>query len=419
MAKLGRMYRLGPVVGAVSLATTLALAGCGGDSGGDSGIHAMGLGMPSPALVGVNLIFAEASLNGHPGGRLLIDTGSPFTLINPAQFPGATLAPTTQVTVNLGFGGVTVDNVPALQLTGSTMDDLHLAGIGGGNMMKQFSAAFDYRGMKFRLGDGPAPDGAAQPGTEIPFVLQGGGAVMAGAGMTVLFSATRIPVTVDIEGTSHQFILDTGASEVNVRSSLFTQLTADGRPQLGGFPVTTASGPATATVTRTRSVSVAGETVTNVATMTIGDTLLDSLSGEVGHTVDGLLGGTYLREFFVNVDYARGKLHLQRYASRDHIVDELQRVGIATGAGTAGGGISVVTVYARTDAEQKGIGAGDELLTVDGVPVDPLDAIANEIAVQGAVGTTKVLGFGTAQSPNVAHMQLTVRVDDLVPPPVN
>ena len=44
---------------------------------------------------------------------------------------------------------------------------------------------------------------------------------------------------------------------------------------------------------------------TNPAVMTIGDTLLDGIQTEVHHPVDGLLGGNFLREFMVTVDYPR------------------------------------------------------------------------------------------------------------------
>src|SRR5262249_33614162 len=160
------------------------------------------------------------------------------------------------------------------------------------------------------------------------FELAGGGRALVDT-VTVSFPSTRVPLTVTIEGTDHPFILDTGASEVTLRGSLFDAVTADGRARVGGFPVTTASGPTTAELTRLRTISVAGETVADLAAMTIGDTLLDAITDETGHPVDGLLGGNYLREFLVTVDYPHGALRLQRYATRDHIVDEFKRVGVS------------------------------------------------------------------------------------------
>jgi hypothetical protein len=375
------------------------------------------LGVPSSALVGVNLVFVDATVNAHAGGRMLADTGSPFTLVDPAPFPGLYLPEGPQLTVNIGFGPITVDDVPALRESVSTMDELALGGIAGGNMLQKFSTTFDYRTETLQLGAGPAPVGVEQPGGMVVFMLEGGGRANIET-TTLLFPATRIPLTVTVEGTDHPFILDTGASEVTLRGSLFDALTSDGRASVDGFPVTTAAGPTTAQVTRVRSLAVAGETVVNVAAMTIGDMLLDTIAAEVEHPVDGLLGGSYLREFLVTVDYPHGTLRLQRYDTRDHIVDEFQRVGISIGSNATS--TRVVAVYAGSDAAQKGIAAGDELLSVDNQTLDPLNELASERALEGTVGSTKLLGFGTATSPDVSGKHIAVRVDDLVPaPPAN
>ena len=260
------------------------------------------LGVPSPALVGVNLLFVDATLDGHEGGRMLVDTGSPFTLVDPGAFAGLTLPDAPQVSVSIGFGALTIADVPALRVSVSTMDKLALGGITGGNVLEKFVTTLDYRGQTLQLGAGAAPSGVEQPGSSAAFQLAGGGHANVDATTTVAFSATRIPLTVTVEGTDHPFILDTGASEVTVRSSLFDALTADGRAHVAGFPVTTASGPTTGEVTRTRTLSAAGEAVSGVPVMTIGDTLLDTIADEIGQPVDGLLGGSYLREFLVTVD---------------------------------------------------------------------------------------------------------------------
>ena len=68
-------------------------------------------------------------------------------------------------------------------------------------------------------------------------------------------------------------------------------------------------------VTRVRTLTVGDETVSNPAVMTIGDTILDGIQTEVRHPVDGLLGGNFLREFMVTVDYPQRTLHLQRYTT--------------------------------------------------------------------------------------------------------
>ena len=52
----------------------------------DAGFATMGMpGIPSPTRVGANLVFADVAVNGHPGGRLGVDTGSPVMLVDATQ----------------------------------------------------------------------------------------------------------------------------------------------------------------------------------------------------------------------------------------------------------------------------------------------------------------------------------------------
>src|SRR5437667_19554 len=216
-------------------------------------------------------------------------------------------------------------------------------------------------------------------------------------GTIISFPATRIPLTVDVEGVSHPFILDTGASETTVRSTVYNALIADGRGQLNNLPITTVAGPGFATVARVRTLTVGGQTVTDPVVMMIGDPLrdqlLDSISGEVNHTNDGLLGGNFLREFMVTIDYPRGTLHLQRYTSAV-IVDEFKRVGFELGPASAASAHSyaVGVVYDNTDAAAKNLSPGDELVSVDGRALDGLDSVAADNLLNGNVGSTKAIG---------------------------
>jgi len=387
-------------------------AGCGGSG---SGLHTMGmLGVPSPALIGSNVVFVDAALNGHAGGRLLIDTGSPYTLIDPQQFPGATLPPQQEVNADIGLGALTIDAVPSLQITTGTMDSLHLGGILGANVLRQFSTEVNYRDQELRLGDGAAPADVEIPGASVPFKLEGGTSPLDTSGIPA--PTTRVPVTVTLEGTPHPFILDTGASEVTVRAALFATLTADGRARLSGLTVSTATGQASAIVSRLRTVSAAGQDVSDVAFMTLNDdTLLDSLASEVHHPIDGLLGGSFLREFLVTIDYPRGELHLQRYGTRDHISDEFQRVGIQLEA--SGASYAVGVVYQGSDAAAKGLRVGDQIVAIDGQALTALNPIAADQLLQGPVGGTHRLSMGVTAAVALTFTDVVVRVDDLIPPP--
>jgi hypothetical protein len=292
--------------------------------------------------------------------------------------------------------------------------------------MRQFTVRLDYAhpDLAFRLGMPsmePAVDGVETPGAAIDFTLEGGGRGQF-KGAIISYPATRIPLMVDVEGQPHRFILDTGASETTVRATLWNTLIADGRAQLSGLPISTVSGSASSTVSRVRSLTVGGETVTNPAVMTIGspigDMILDTIQQEVGHEVDGLLGGNFLREFMLTIDYPHGTLHLQRYTSAT-IVDEFKRVGIEIGAGPTTGAHRYVVgvVYANTDAAAKGLRVGDELVSVDGQALDGLDSAAADDTLNGTVGSTRAMAFGKATAPALQNTTVAIAVDDLIPPP--
>jgi hypothetical protein len=379
-------------------------------------------GIPSPARIGANLVLADVDVNGMSGPLMLVDTGSPFTLVDPSAYPGIQFPDTPQISVDLTFGVFTVDHVPAIQTTAIGTGDVPQ--IVGGNLMREFPVQLDYSerdpSRAFRLGESNMTStGVEEPGGSVTFTLEGGGVgrISQTTNVTVTIPATRIPITVDIEGTTHPFILDTGASEVTVRSSVYTSLTADGRPQLSGLPIGTAMGHAQAEVTRAKTITVAGQTVDNAPVMTIGDTLLDALEGEVSHPIDGLLGGSYLREFLVTIDYPHTTLHLQRYSPPVQVNDEFKRVGIEIGTGSGNHKYTAGVVYPGTDAAAKQISVGDEIVSVDGQSLDALDPIAADEALNGTVGTTKQIGLGATTVPSLANTTISVRVDDLIPVP--
>jgi hypothetical protein len=401
------------------LVVALALIACDDDP---SGFPTMGMpGIPSPTKLGANLIFADVELDGHAGGRLGVDTGSPVVLIDPTKFPGAAVPMQVQTRGNLTFGDFTVDAIPMIQIrTSGAMDPLAFAGLLGGNVMRQFSVQLDYADpmRAFRLGMPPMdtnPPGVEIPGATVGFTLEGGGRGQI-QGELVTIVPTRIPVTVDIDGVSRPFILDTGASETSVRSSVYAAITADGRPELHGLPISTVSGPTMASVTRARTMTVGGQSVTNAAVMTIGDQILDSIQQEVKHPVDGLLGGNYLREFLVTVDYPLGSMRLQRYDTPP-VADEFKRIGIELGAGSGAHRFAVGVVYSGTDAELKQLNPGDELIAIDGQSLDALDSLGADALLTGTVGTTRQVQLGTTSAAGLANTTIGVLVEDLIPPP--
>src|SRR6185503_8190408 len=158
-----------------------------------------------------NIVLAEVEIDHHRGPLFVVDTGSPFTLFDPTDYPTADFGPNAQVKVDVSFGQFTVDDVPALQLTllGAGVD---VPPIVGGNLMRQFVTELDYRSMQLRLGAGVPATGVEEPGGSAAFVLLGGGLVTQD-GLLISFPATRVVLTAEIEGVAHAFMLDTGARE--------------------------------------------------------------------------------------------------------------------------------------------------------------------------------------------------------------
>jgi hypothetical protein len=400
----------------------LFASGCGGhddtDQPGFKPLSTMGpLGVPAPTLVGQNLTIVDVTIDGFAGGRLLVDTGSPFTIVNGSLFAGVMLPLADQVKVDVGVGDLVIDQVPALQATGTSMDQLRLAGIFGGNVLRQFSSTFNYRDRSLALGDAQLPDGVEDV-TKVAFELAGGGLGRLSANELIEIPKTRVPVTAAVEGANHHFILDTGASDVVLRTQVFDALSGDGRPTLDDAPVSTVSGTTHASVTRAKSIALGGETVTDVPVMSFGDDILDAVSSELGYTIDGLFGGDFLREFLLTIDYPKGAVELRRYTTRDHIVDEFKRVGVWIEASGATGFV-VGVVHAGSDAEKKGVTAGDELLAVDGTELAGLDLIAADALLDGTVGDSHRIRFGHTQNPSLAETEAAILIEDLVPSPSN
>lgn len=98
------------------------------------------LGQPSTTMISDNLIFLSASLNGmaEDPGRfgMLVDSGSPVVLIDPALFGGTPPGSTAEIptTINLGLLNasgqpvVIIDDAPVLQVSTAMMDALGLGG---------------------------------------------------------------------------------------------------------------------------------------------------------------------------------------------------------------------------------------------------------------------------------------------------
>jgi hypothetical protein len=400
-----------------ALAGVLAFVGAGAGAGAGAcrgGVHSLPVdgtpGQPVPATVFSSVVLVNGAVDGVAGGPFLVDTGAPVTLVNPDAFAAAALPTGDTYLGTLAVGALTIHDVPAIGST--TLVPFGFGGILGGNVICQFQTSFDYRVPAVVLGEAAPPSDVEVAGVTASFRLEGGGnGVVPAATRPVAFPATRIVLHALLEGTDRVMMVDTGASTIVLRDSVFTQLVSDGRGVLSDLPITMVGTMSLARVTRVRSLSVAGAVVTGAPAATIGDTVLDNVGQEVGHPLDGLIGGSYLREFYVTIDYPRGELHLRRYANLDHIVDEFQRVGIVLNTAPAGAmhRYAIFRVYPGTDAERQGLMVGEAIVAIDGVALDNVPPSDVDALLLGPAGASRQITLSTRE--------VTVRIDDLLPLP--
>jgi S1-C subfamily serine protease len=148
------------------------------------------------------------------------------------------------------------------------------------------------------------------------------------------------------------------------------------------------------------------------------DELLDGISYELGVRIDCLLGGSFLRNFLVSIDYPKGQLHLQPYVTPP-IADEFRRVGITIGLDASGANFVVSSVYPNTDAAAQGIMVNDLIVSVDGTSLVSVGYVATADALlDGTPGTSKMIKLGNRTgTPALAGQTISVLVDDLIPNP--
>ena len=281
-------------------------------------------------------------------------------------------------------------------------------GILGYMVFGQFAMSFNYRDKLVVVGGASPPADLLAP-TTIPFSLEGGGVGLLPKDLGVLeFPASRIIVPAVIEGTPRTMLLDTGASWVALRTSIFREIVSDGRGQVSD-DATLATGRTTTKVTRLRTVSVGGEEVLG-AVAAAGDwvdALLLTLSTEVGHPVDGLLGAPYLREFYVTVDYPSHNVALRRYVSEAHLKDDYVRVGFDSRRSPGPLGDHQLCGEPRLQGDRRGSERdepGDELLAVDGKSVSDADVVSADRLLVGTAGSSLTLQF--------SKKTVTVQVED-------
>ncbi len=384
----------------------LAVAGCGGE---DQPIPPLWVGPSSQSTPAefADVYFVKTRADDSKPAWTLLDTGAPFSLLNGDAFDRGVPSGVGEVSA-LSLGDVTLWRVPVIAGTGEPTplsDGFPFGGIVGYSAFRPLRLSFDPRARVVGIGNVPLPEGV-DAGVSVPLELRGGGKISSGS-VRFEYQPSRILFDADVEGRRLRMLFDTGASSVLITTEIFSQIIADGRPTVE-TELSTASNSGTGTSARLRSMTVLGQTVTDIVCVSSSVIApnLRAITEELGEPIDGLIGHSFLREFFTVVDYPGARLSLHRFANRDHVLDDYHRVGISLQA--SGSRFVVHRIYAGTAAAQQ-VSTGAEVLAIAGRSVSELGPLRAELALRGVVGSTREIqfDFGT----------LVLPVEEILPTP--
>lgn len=356
----------------------------------------------------------------------LMDTGAPATLLDVAAYG---LAPGVVPTSTVETLGITVLDLDCavLNLFGGA---LTVGGILGGDVLRHFTLALDYRGawatLFVDLAGAPPPGGGDfGPTTTRSFELRGGGLLGTPSGESLRVPPTRVVLSLELEGHDVVAVLDTGASSVVLDESLYYLLLDERpeRPVVQGFQVLTVDAAQDVEITRIASLRVmndsgnAGtadaEQSSIPALVVLGSDALDHLSAETGRQVQALLGGAFLRYYQLTIDYPARRVTLQPYLDTDH-VDPDEYVGVGfTWDEVATGNVVVERIIPDSDADQQGVAEGDRILTAGAYNI----LLTGDDGVGSAVAASflgETVSFTLER--NDATAMYEILVEDLLPP---
>ena len=345
-----------------------------------------------PARYLSNVLTVEAEVNGAGARPLLVDTGSAMTGLDPTSYADANVASDVSSLPSLAVGAMTWKNVPVVVLDecGTSCGPYDVTGVVGGNILRSFVVSFDYRAPAIVFGPAQPPSTVTPTPIAIPFSVEGGGmgTIAGGNGAEVDVPPTRAVLHGTIEGVARTFVVDTGASFTLLRESLFTPLVSDGRKTLA-LVSSTSSGSAQGSVARTHALDVGAATSSGSPVESVPDAVVDDLAAETGTSIDGLLGGSFLRAYDTVVDYGAGAMSLYPYSAVDPLADEFDRVGFFLGA--SGSDYVIVQIILGSAASGVEGLEGATLVDVDGTPLTGLDPETADRLLRGAVGATHAM----------------------------
>jgi membrane-associated protease RseP (regulator of RpoE activity) len=252
---------------------------------------------------------------------------------------------------SLQLGGATVKDQIFAQIPLDSMgviEGVPLPGMVGFETFRRFVTQIDYGAQTITLIKPDAFD-PKNAGTPVPIKFNG--------------NTIEVPATYD--GVPGTFTIDTGNRSALILNSPFVAAHAQFAKYSTAPEATTGwgiGGPTKSHVIRGHNLVIGGQTVAapvvQLATSTKGADADPSQSGNIG-------GGT-LKRFVVTLDYGHNTMYLKPVTQPVSDLDSFDRSGVWINQGTAG--YSVVDVTKGTPADQAGLKAGDEIVSVDGKP---------------------------------------------------
>ncbi len=324
-------------------------------------------------------VLVPVKLNELEPLSFLLDTGSDRMLVSKnlsAEIESGTVD-------QFVFAGRTYEDVPCKThdlAAASALLGVEVGGILGYELLKRAVVGIDYRRqVVYHLDDW---------GDEADF-----GPEVAGPFSALAFDlnpAKIIVISARFEDMDEEVdvILDTGTSSTVISQSLVDALGAedDGRTVLRGSKSVSPLGEMDTPIIRLRSLGIGDRESVHTWATIHPDSYFALIGRVIGVEVEAIVGGGFLREFLVGIDYEAATLYLAPYTTLDHIEDEFQMVGIEVIAGDAG--FEVYTVFEESDAEAQGIAVGDLLLELDGAPAVDMTPAEVVETLRGEVGTT-------------------------------
>lgn len=352
-------------------------------------------------------------------GYLALDRGVARSLEILASEGDSTDIGTTRLPVDrLDLGSAQIDHVaPVITLDATVVrqvSDREILGLIGQRVIADQALVLDYRMKKLglvpidTLGENAAhAESSATRGTgagadpikssrlalegaisahakPIRFRIAGDGKIL----LNVRVSNPRLPHLSE----KLTMILDTGATKTVLFEDAVASLVSqhDAWPALHGLTAPTLMGIADASLARVPTLRVFGDgelvSSDKVDVAIIKSELETALKEDVGETVHGLLGYSFLRRYRMAIDYPHRVLWLE---SVPHTLDErpyeYSHVGLQIERRAAG--LSVVGVVEGSPAATAGVRRGDVLVAIAGKPVADSDVLTVSRALEGSPGS--------------------------------